>query len=119
MARYVLAEDYIRALRGKEVITREVDRALQGVDVLALPSLAVPAPPLGAVSVPIKGGTDAVRAIMLRCTQPFNLSGHPAISLPCGRTRDGMPIGLQLVGRKGRTPALVQAALAAEALLAS
>jgi len=119
MARYVLAEDYIRALRGKEVITREVDRALAGVDVLALPSLAIPAPPLGAVSVPVKGGSEAVRAIMLRCTQPFNLSGHPAISLPCGRSKDGMPIGLQLVGRKGRTPALVQAALAAEAVLAS
>lgn len=119
MARYVLAEDYIRALRGKEIITREVDRALHGVDVLALPALAVPAPPLGAASVPIKGGTDAVRTIMLRCTQPFNLSGHPAISLPCGRSRDGMPIGLQFVGHKGRTPALVQAALAAEATLVS
>lgn len=119
MARYVLAEDYIRALRGKAVITREVDRALDGVDVLALPSLAVPAPPIGAATVPIKGGTEAVRTIMLRCTQPFNLSGHPAVSLPCGRSRDGLPIGLQLVGRKGRTPALVQTALAVEAALAS
>jgi aspartyl-tRNA(Asn)/glutamyl-tRNA(Gln) amidotransferase subunit A len=69
--------------------------------------------------VPVRGGSEAVRAIMLRCTQPFNLSGHPAISLPCGRSKDGLPIGLQLVGRKGRTPALVQAALAAEAVLAS
>ncbi|HEX8027581.1 MAG TPA: amidase [Vicinamibacterales bacterium] len=119
MARYVLAEDYIRALRGKALIAREVDQALDGVDALILPSLAVPAPPIGAVTMPVKGGADAVRTLMLRCTQPFNLSGHPAISLPCGRTRDGLPIGLQLVGHKGRTPALVQAALAAEATLAS
>jgi Asp-tRNA(Asn)/Glu-tRNA(Gln) amidotransferase A subunit family amidase len=56
---------------------------------------------------------------MLRCSQPFNLSGHPAISIPCGRTRDGLPIGLQLVGHKGRTPALVQAALAVEAVIRS
>ncbi len=117
MARYVLAEDYIRALRGKAVIAREVDRALHGVDVLALPALAIPAPPLGAVTVPIKGGQDAVRALMLRCTQPFNLSGHPAMSLPCGKTRRGLPIGLQLVGHKGRTPALVQAALAVESAM--
>jgi aspartyl-tRNA(Asn)/glutamyl-tRNA(Gln) amidotransferase subunit A len=117
MARYVLAEDYIRALRGKALIAREVDRALDGVDVLALPALAIPAPPLGAVTMPVKGGPDAVRTLMLRCSQPFNLSGHPAISIPCGRTRDGLPIGLQLVGHKGRTPALVQAALAAEAAL--
>jgi aspartyl-tRNA(Asn)/glutamyl-tRNA(Gln) amidotransferase subunit A len=119
MARYVLAEDYIRALRGKALIAREIDRALDGVDALILPSLAIPAPPIGAVTMPVKGGPDQVRTLMLRCSQPFNLSGHPAISIPCGRTKDGLPIGLQLVGHKGRTPALVQAALAAEAAIAS
>jgi aspartyl-tRNA(Asn)/glutamyl-tRNA(Gln) amidotransferase subunit A len=118
MARYVLAEDYIRALRGKALITREVEAALSGVDVLALPALAIPAPPIGAATVQVKGGSDTVRALMLRCTQPFNLSGHPAISIPCGTTSHRLPIGLQLVGHKGRTPALVQAALAAEAALA-
>ena len=118
MARYVLAEDYIRALRGKVLVGREVDRALDGVDALVLPALAIPAPPLGAVTMPVKGGPDMVRTLMLRCSQPFNLSGHPAISIPCGSTRDGLPIGLQLVGHKGRTPALVQAALAAEAAIA-
>ncbi|HUQ88989.1 MAG TPA: amidase [Vicinamibacterales bacterium] len=119
MARYVLAEDYIRALRGKDLIAREVDRALDGLDALVLPALAIPAPPIGAQTMPVKGGADQVRTLMLRCSQPFNLSGHPAISIPCGRTRDNMPIGFQLVGHKGRTPALVQAALAAEAVLAS
>ena len=118
MARYVLAEDYIRALRGKALIAREVDRALDGVDALVLPSLAIPAPPIGATTMPVNGGPDAVRTLMLRCSQPFNLSGHPAISIPCGKTRDGLPIGLQLVGHKGRTPALVQTALAVEAAIA-
>jgi aspartyl-tRNA(Asn)/glutamyl-tRNA(Gln) amidotransferase subunit A len=118
MARYVLAEDYIRALRGKAVIAHEVDQALDGIDALVLPSLTIPAPPLGAATVPVKGGPDAVRSLMLRCTQPFNLSGHPAVSIPCGKTKGGLPIGLQLVGHKGRTPALVQAALAAEFAIA-
>jgi aspartyl-tRNA(Asn)/glutamyl-tRNA(Gln) amidotransferase subunit A len=119
MARCVLAEDYVRAMRGKALIAREVDRALDGVDALVLPTLGIPAPPIGAQTVPVKGGSDAVRALMLRSTQAFNLSGHPAISIPCGTTRDGLPVGIQLVGHKGRTPALVQAALAVEAAISS
>ena len=119
MARYVLAEDYVRALRGRALIAREVDRALDGVDALVLPSLAIPAPPIGAATMPVKGGADAVRTLMLRCSQPFNLSGHPAISLPCGTTPAGLPIGLQLVGHKGATAALVQAALAVERAIAN
>jgi aspartyl-tRNA(Asn)/glutamyl-tRNA(Gln) amidotransferase subunit A len=117
MARYILAEDYVRALRGKAVIAGDVDRALAGVDALILPSLAIPAPPIGASTMPVKGGPEPVRALMLRCTQPFNLSGHPAISLPCGTTPAGLPIGLQLVGHKGGTPELVQAALGVEGTL--
>jgi aspartyl-tRNA(Asn)/glutamyl-tRNA(Gln) amidotransferase subunit A len=118
MARYVLAEDYIRALRGKTIIAAEVDRALHGVDALICPALSIPAPPIGAATMPVKGGHDPVRTLMLRCTQPFNISGHPAIALPCGRTPAGMPIGVQLVGHKGRTAALVQAALAVEKAIA-
>jgi aspartyl-tRNA(Asn)/glutamyl-tRNA(Gln) amidotransferase subunit A len=118
MARYVLAEDYVRALRGKAVIAREVDRALDGVDALVLPALAIPAPPIGAATMPVKGGPEPVRALMLRCTQPFNLSGHPAISLPCGTAHGGLPIGLQLAGHKGHTHALISVALAVERAIA-
>jgi aspartyl-tRNA(Asn)/glutamyl-tRNA(Gln) amidotransferase subunit A len=119
MGRYVLAEDYVRALRGRAVITHAIDRALADVDALLLPALAIPAPPLGAATVPVKGAPEPVRNAMLRCTQPFNLSGHPAISLPCGTTPAGLPVGLQIVGHTGGTDALVQIALAVERTLAS
>jgi aspartyl-tRNA(Asn)/glutamyl-tRNA(Gln) amidotransferase subunit A len=118
MGRYMLAEDYVRALRGKWALTSSVEAALAGVDVLALPALAIPAPPIGAATVPVKGGNELVRAAMLRCTQPFNVTGHPAISLPCGKTAAGLPVGLQLVGPLAHTEALLAAAVAVERALA-
>lgn len=118
MASYALAEDHARAVRGKAVITREIDAALDGVDALVLPGLAIPAPPIGAATMPVKGGPESVRTLMLRCTQPFNVTGHPAIVLPCGKTPEGLPIALQLVGHRGRTPALLRVALAVERAIA-
>jgi aspartyl-tRNA(Asn)/glutamyl-tRNA(Gln) amidotransferase subunit A len=118
MGRYVLAEDYVRAVRRRAVLAHEVDAALGQVDVLALPALAIPAPPIGATTVQVKQGSEAVRAVMLRCTQLFNLTGHPAVSLPCGRTPEGLPVGLQLVGPKGHTAGLLEHALGVERALA-
>jgi aspartyl-tRNA(Asn)/glutamyl-tRNA(Gln) amidotransferase subunit A len=117
MGRYVLAEDYVRARRGAEVLRAEVDRALEGCDALALPTLPIPAPLVGAVSVELDGGTYPVRAMMLRLTQLFDITGHPAISLPCGHTSDDLPVGFQLVGRLGRTDDLLRIARSVEGLL--
>jgi aspartyl-tRNA(Asn)/glutamyl-tRNA(Gln) amidotransferase subunit A len=117
MGRYVLAEDYARALKGRDVLRREVDAAIAGHDGLVLPTLPIPAPPLGAGSVPVGGTVEPVRNLMLRQTQLFNLTGHPAISLPCGRTAAGLPCGLQLVGAHRHTEALMRTALACEPYL--
>jgi aspartyl-tRNA(Asn)/glutamyl-tRNA(Gln) amidotransferase subunit A len=114
MGRYLLAEDYVRALAGREVLTREVDAALGQHDAIVLPTLAVPAPLLGASSVEIGGRSEPVRNVMLRLTQLFDVTGHPAISLPSGRTRAGLPCSFQLVGARHQTDALLRVALACE-----
>ncbi len=119
MGRNILAEDYVRALRGRSVLRHEVDRALEEVDGLILPSLSIEAPPLGAGTVPVRGGQEPVRAAMLRCTQLFNLTGHPAISVPCGASRAGLPIGLQIVGHHNRTADLLRVARTIEQSLHS
>jgi aspartyl-tRNA(Asn)/glutamyl-tRNA(Gln) amidotransferase subunit A len=98
MARYIMGEDYVRAMRGRDVLIHEVDAALDNRDGLLLPTLPVPATPLGAVTVSVGASEEPVRAITLRLTQPFNITGHPAITMPCGQTRDGLPAGAQLVG---------------------
>jgi aspartyl-tRNA(Asn)/glutamyl-tRNA(Gln) amidotransferase subunit A len=118
MGRYILAEDYVRAQRGRQILTREVGEALAGRDGLLLPSLPVPATRLGVATVSIGGSEETVRNITLRLTQLFNITGHPAISLPCGKTGEGLPIGLQIVGTRNRTPELLQVASAVEKALA-
>ena len=110
MGRYILAEDYLRALRGREVLTQEVDLALQGHDALLLPTLAIAAPKLGVPTVRLGGGEEPVRNVMLRLTQLFNITGHPAITLPCGLTQDGLPVGVQVVGASRRTADLLSLA---------
>jgi len=119
LGRYVLAEDYVRAEAARAVLRREVDAALDGCDALVLPTLPIPAPPIGAATVDVAGAAQPVRAMMLRLTQLFNLTGHPAISIPIGDTAAGLPCALQLVGRRDDTEALLAAAAACEPVVIS
>jgi aspartyl-tRNA(Asn)/glutamyl-tRNA(Gln) amidotransferase subunit A len=113
MGGYVLAEDYIRAMKLKEALTLRVDRALEGCDALLLPALATAAPALGATTIDINGRSEPVRASMLRLTQLFNLTGHPVVAVPAGTGNDGMPRGLQIVGMRNATERLLAVAAAA------
>jgi aspartyl-tRNA(Asn)/glutamyl-tRNA(Gln) amidotransferase subunit A len=114
MGRYVLAEDYVRALSGRDLLRREVDAALGQHDALVLPTMPIPAPLLGAATVQVGARTEAVRNVMLRLTQAFNVTGHPAISIPAESTAAGLPCGVQLVGARQQTDALLRLALASE-----
>jgi aspartyl-tRNA(Asn)/glutamyl-tRNA(Gln) amidotransferase subunit A len=114
MGRYLLAEDHVRAQVAREVLRADVDRALARCDALALPTLPIPAPPIGAGTVDVAGTPESVRSMMLRLTQLFNLTGHPAISIPAGSTEAGLPCGFQLVGRSHDTEGLLAAAAACE-----
>lgn len=107
MGRYILAEDYVRALRGREVLIGEVDAAVSDCDGLLLPAVPVPAHKIGVSSVRIGGADEPIRNVTLRLTQLFNVTGHPAVTVPCGSTPEGLPIGAQLVGRRGATPELL------------
>ncbi len=91
-----------------------MDAALAQHDALILPTLPIPAPPLGANTVQVGATAEPVRNLMLRLTQPFNVTGHPAIAMPCGTTASGLPCSVQLVGRRMQTDALLRVALACE-----
>ena len=107
--RTIAAVSYFRAMERREQLRAAVDAALEGCDALVLPTLPIVAPVLGAVDVTMDNGeTIPVRAAMLRLTQLFNVTGHPALSLPIASA--GMPVGMQLVGHLGGTEALISLA---------
>lgn len=92
-------EEYEAALEARARIEAEVQALVGGGDVLLLPTLALEPPHVGAETVRVGSAEVPVRPAMLRLTQPFNLSRHAALSLPCGATPAGFPVGLQVVGR--------------------
>ena len=107
--RAISAVEYLTARDTRDVLRRAVDAALERCDALVLPTLPIVAPKLGATEVTMDDGeTLPVRAAMLRLTQLFNVTGHPAISLPI--PTPGLPVGLQLVGRRDRTEELLAVA---------
>jgi aspartyl-tRNA(Asn)/glutamyl-tRNA(Gln) amidotransferase subunit A len=116
--RAISAVDYLKARETRLEWRRRVDAALEDCDALLLPTLPIVAPPLGAIDVaidPDESHTVPVRSAMLRQTQLFNITGHPAVSLPIAAP--GLPVGLQLVGRRGHTPRLAAIAAACEQIL--
>jgi aspartyl-tRNA(Asn)/glutamyl-tRNA(Gln) amidotransferase subunit A len=116
--RSISAVKYLEAFDLREELRVAVDAAFAGCDALVLPALAIVAPAHGAVDVTMDNGESMlVRAAMLRLTQAFNVTGHPAISLPI-RT-DGLPVGLQLVGRRDHTAELLSVAAVVEDTLSS
>ena len=119
MGRYILAEDYVRAMRLRDALTADVDRALDVCDALLVPTLPIPAPVLGASTVDVNGTQEPTRAAMLRLTQLFNITGHPSLAQPAPQNVDAWPRSVQIVGRRHHTPRLLAIAGAVEDCLRS
>ncbi len=91
----IRATEYLAAQRARRRIVEAFRNAFQTIDVLVCPSSPAPAPRIGETSL---SNGEELRAGLLRLTSPFNTVGFPAISLPCGYTRSGLPVSLQIVG---------------------
>ena len=110
----VAAVDYVRAFELRRTFRREVAQAFAHVDVLVSPMLPVGAPPIGAATVPINDGAIEVLRATTANTREWNFLGLPAISVPCGFTSAGLPIGLQIVGPMFAESTVLRAARAHE-----
>ena len=93
------ADAFVRSLELQRAYTEGVRAVLVEVDLLACPTTPIAAPPIGVDTVTIQGVELPFPVAAILNTAPFNMAGLPAVSVPCGFTPAGLPIGLELAGR--------------------
>ena len=96
---FVPAEAYLHAQQVRAKLRGVLLETLEDVDLLATPTTAIAAPEIEEERVVIQGQDVPIREALLRITRIFSTVGLPAISVPCGFTKGGLPVGLQLVGK--------------------
>jgi aspartyl-tRNA(Asn)/glutamyl-tRNA(Gln) amidotransferase subunit A len=103
------ASEYARARRTQVEVRRDLELFFGDYDCLVLPTTPIPAPLIEGA-----GAVESARTLT-RFTAPFNLTGLPALSIPCGFNKDGLPIGLQIVSGPWAENLVLQAGHAFEA----
>ena len=108
----VSATTYLKALETRQMFIEEFHLALEKgeVDALIAPTTPIAAPAIGEEKSAIDGKEYPTRALLLRFNRPANLAGIPAMSVPCGHTEAGLPIGLQFIGPVNSEGLLLQLA---------
>lgn len=110
----ILAEHYIRAKRFIARYRQETNLIFRDVDLVLTPATPVIAQRLGRTHVRVDGVDEPTGNAVTRYSTFFNMTGHPALSLPCGMHSEGLPFSVQLVGRYFEEALLLRAARAIE-----
>jgi aspartyl-tRNA(Asn)/glutamyl-tRNA(Gln) amidotransferase subunit A len=96
---FISAVDYIQAQRFRGLVFNEVMRLFERFDVIVTPTQPITAPLVGEQTIRFADGEETVDSAVSRFDAPFNLLGLPSLTVPCGFSNDGLPIGMQIVGR--------------------
>ena len=107
---FITAADYLRAQQGRAIFNQQARDLLKEVDLLAGPTEPVTAPLLLADHVQAGEHSIGTTSALTQYTRPYNITGFPAISIPCGFSDSGMPMALQLCGRPFDEPTVLRAA---------
>jgi len=110
----VSALRYLQAQAERLSYAQDFEAALRSVHALAMPTVPVAAPRIGDTEVRTGRSREDARLALLRMTRPADLTGQPAVSVPCGFSSDGLPCGLQLIGRTNDEKTLLRIAYAFE-----
>lgn len=119
VGQFIGAVDYVKAQRLRRWLRENMIAAMGDAEVLVLPTLPVSIPRQGINTLQIGDRILPVPTALTRLTSPFNFSGLPALSIPCGLDARGLPVGLQLVGRPGADATVLAVGRWCEAVLAA
>jgi aspartyl-tRNA(Asn)/glutamyl-tRNA(Gln) amidotransferase subunit A len=108
--RRITAVDYLRALAARDALRQVFNDAFERVDAILAPTLPVTAPLPDQEEVRLAKGKETVRGVFIAFSRPANFAGVPAISVPCGFTRAGLPVGMQIIGPPWQDARLLQIA---------
>lgn len=101
--------EYANAIRMQQLAKKEFEQALEKIDVLLTPTMSVLPPEINGRHVGnAKNEEQHIRWTITKLTSPTNLSGSPSLSLPCGYSSGGMPVGVQLIGKEYEEAKLYQ-----------
>ena len=107
--------EYLHAVAARQTLVDTLRRFFEHYDLLLTPTVCLPAFPLGVVGPREVAGREVTHLGWTLC-YPFNYSGQPAVSVPAGFTASGLPVGLQIVGRRGEDTLVLRAAATFEVL---
>ncbi|MTI43214.1 aspartyl-tRNA(Asn)/glutamyl-tRNA(Gln) amidotransferase subunit A [Roseibium hamelinense] len=110
----ILAEQYIRAKRFIARYRQETSRIFKDVDLVLTPATPIIAPKLGQSHVMVDGVSEPTGNAVTRYSTFFNMTGNPAVSVPCGMHSEGLPVSVQLVGRYFEEALVLRASRAIE-----
>jgi aspartyl-tRNA(Asn)/glutamyl-tRNA(Gln) amidotransferase subunit A len=114
LGKFVTATDYLKAEQYRRVLMSDLRKVFQSVDVIVTPTTPISAWTSDQSTVTIGGEDESVLAASWRLTYPFNLTGLPAISIPCGFDSRNVPIGLQIAAKPFAEETVLRVAYAYE-----
>jgi aspartyl-tRNA(Asn)/glutamyl-tRNA(Gln) amidotransferase subunit A len=112
--RFLLATDYVKSQRGRAWLQRNFNEAFESADIIVSPTVPAFPPVIGQVWVQSGDLREHIVDAFLRFNIPYDLTGLPAISVPCGFSSAGLPIGLQIAGRAFEEATILKVAHAYE-----
>ncbi|HYM85943.1 MAG TPA: amidase family protein, partial [Pseudoxanthomonas sp.] len=119
IGQFYLAVDYVKAQRLRAQVRQSMIASFGAADVMIIPAMPVLPPKSGTATINLDGKNQHVAPTLTRFTSPINFCGFPALSMPCGKSKSGLPVNIQIVGRPGADASVLSTARWCEQVLAA